>query len=240
MIGQEQSASILYGTFAPRDVPRYTIAQAARYVDLSPTTLRNWIRGRSYTRGGNPVRSEPLIKAGDLLSFSNLIEAHILRALRREEDVRMSFLRTALALAESEYHIERLLLSEQLRAAPGEVLLEYYGKLINLGRAGQLALRHFFDAHLKRIEWDAQGPEQFFPGFVSVLAPAKEEIPRLIVINPSISFGKPVLASNRGIRVAAIVSRIDAGEDEDAVAQDYRIERREVDAAIDFYSKAAA
>ena len=182
MIDQEESASILYGSLAPRDVPRYTIAQASRYVGLSPTTLRSWVRGRSYPRGGQSVQSDPLIKAADLLSFSNLIEAHILRALRREEDVRMSILRTALAVAEKECQIERLLLSEQLRTAAGEVLLEQYGRLINLGRAGQLALRHFFDAHLRRVDWDSQGPEQFFPGFVDVLAPTKEEeIPFLVI-----------------------------------------------------------
>jgi uncharacterized protein (DUF433 family) len=185
------------------------------------------------------VRSEPLIKALELLSFSNLVEAHILRALRRDEDVRMSRLRDAIKLAAQECQTERLLLSEQLRTAGGEILLEQYGRLINLGRAGQLALRHCFDAHLRRVDWDSLGPEQFFPGFVDVLAPTAAETPRLIVINPSISFGKPVLASNRGIRVSAIVSRIDAHEDEDAIAEDYGIDRREVDAAIDFYERAA-
>lgn len=240
MIDPQESARILYGAFAPRDVPRYTIAQAARYVGLSPATLRSWVRGRIYPRRGEPARSEPLIKAPDLLSFSNLIEAHILRALRRDEDVRMSVLRTALAQAEEEYKIDRLLLSEQLRTAAGEVLLEQYGKLINLGRAGQLALRHYFDAHLKRVGWDAQGnPSQFFPGFVSVLTLPVQEIPRLIVIDPSVSFGKPVLASRQGIRVSAIVSRIDANEDEEEIARDYGIERREVDAAIDFCERAA-
>ena len=240
MISQEESAHILYGSVSPREVPRYTVAQAARYLGLSPTTLRSWVRGRTYPKGGQSVRSEPLIKAEQLLSFSNLVEAHILRALRREEDVRMSFLRTALKLAEREYKIERLLLSEQLRTAPGEVLLEEYGKLINLGRAGQLALRHFFEAHLKRVEWDAQGPARFFPGLVSVFALPAQEIPRLIVIDPSVSFGRPVLASRNGIRVSAIVTRVDAGEEPDVIAQDYGIERREVDAAIDFYEDQAA
>src|SRR5947209_6394165 len=155
MMDPEESARILYGTFSPRDVPRYTVAQASRYVGLSPTTLRSWVRGRSYLlRGGQSGRSEPLIRASDLFSFSNLVEAHILRALRRDEDVRMSFLRTALTQAEREFQIERLLLSEQLRFAAGEVLLEYYGRLINLGRAGQLAMRHFFEAHLKRVDFD--------------------------------------------------------------------------------------
>jgi uncharacterized protein (DUF433 family) len=151
----------------------------------------------------------------------------------------MSFLRTALTQAEQEFQIERLLLSEQLRFAAGEVLLEYYGRLINLGRAGQLAMRHYFEAHLKRVDFDSQGPTQFFPGFVSVLTLPAQEISRLIVIDPSVSFGKPVLASRRGIRVSAIVSRIDAGENEDEIAQDYGIERREVDAAINFYERAA-
>jgi uncharacterized protein (DUF433 family) len=243
MISQEESARILYGEFSPRDLPRYALAQAARYARVSPTTLRSWVRGRSYPKGGESVRSGPLIEiSSDLLSFSNVIEVHVLRALRRDEDVRMSLLREAIRLAKDQYQIDRLLLSEQLRTGVGEVLLEQYGRLINLGRASQLALRHYFDAHLKRVEWDSQGwPALFFPGFVNVLPlPSREEeTTRLIVIDPSVSFGKPVLASRKGIRVSAIVSRIDAGETEDAVAQDYGISLQEVNAAIDFYEKAA-
>jgi hypothetical protein len=39
MITREQSARILYGDFAPRNVPRYTLAQAARFVNISPTSV---------------------------------------------------------------------------------------------------------------------------------------------------------------------------------------------------------
>lgn len=241
-ITQEQSAVILYGNLAPREIPRYTLAQAARYVGVSPTTLRSWVRGRRYPKGGRLAHSQALIDASDLLSFSNVIELHVVRALRREEDVRFSRLREAIALAKDQYKIDRLLLSEQLRTGAGEVLLEQYGQLINLSRAGQLAMRHYFDAHLRRVEWDVQGmPSLFFPGFVNVLPPPsrEEDSPRLIAIDPKISFGKPVLASRRGILVSSIVSRIDAGEEEDALAADYGITRREVDAAIDFYERAA-
>jgi len=152
----------------------------------------------------------------------------------------MSVLRQALTTAEKDYQIDRLLLSKKLRTAPGEVLLEHYGKLINLGRAGQLCLMHVFDAHLRRVDWDeAQGGyRQFFPGFVSALMPPEDELPRLVVIDPSVSFGKPVISSRKGIRVSAIVSRIDAGEKENDIAQDYGIERREVEAAIAFYRAA--
>ena len=243
MITPEESARILYGDFAPRDLPRYTLAQAARYARVSPTTLRSWVRGRNYPRGGISAHSEPLIEvSSDFLSFSNVIEVHVLRALRRDEDVRMSHLREALRIAKEQYQIDRPLLSEQLRTGLGELLLDQYGLLIKLKTSGQLALRHYFDAHLKRVEWDSQGwPALFFPGFVHVspLAPREEQATRLIVVAPSVSFGKPVLASRKGLRVSAIVSRINAGEREEAVAQDYGITLQEVNAAIDFHEKAA-
>lgn len=242
MITREESAHILYGDFTPRDFPRYTLAQAARLVDVSPATLRSWVRGRSYPRGGTIARFEPLIKVdSELLSFSHLVQVHILRSLRRDEDIRMSRLREAMEWAKKTYKIEHLLLSKELRTMPGEILLDRYGELINAGRSGQLAIRHALEAHLKRVDWDADGqPAQFFPGLISILAaPPQQEVPRLILINPAISFGKPVLASRPALRVSAIVDRVNAREDEDEIARDYGIERREVDAAIDYEAAAA-
>jgi uncharacterized protein (DUF433 family) len=239
MISREQSAHILYGEFGPRDLPRYTLADAARYVRVKRTTLQSWVRGRDYLRGGQTVRSEPLIQvSSDLLSFSHLIELHLLRALRREEDVSMSKLREAIREASTRFKIERLLLSRKLRTAAGEVLLDHYGDLVELSPSQQIYLRHVFDAYLKRVDWDNQGPAQFFPSFVSVHATPPQDT-RLVVINPEMSFGNPVIKS-RGIRVSAIVSRIDAGETEDEVAQDYGLTREEIDAAIGFNATAAA
>jgi uncharacterized protein (DUF433 family) len=78
-----------------------------------------------------------------------------------------------------------------------------------------------------------------FPRLISVLATSpQQEVPRLILIDPTLALGKPVLASRPGLRVSAIVDRIDANEPADEIAQDYGIERREVDAAI-AYEKAA-
>ena len=243
MITQEESARILYGESSPRDLPRYTLAQAARFINISATTLRSWVRGRNYHRkDGEIARFDPLLQVdSERLSFSHLVQVHILRSLRREEDIRMSRLRDAMNWAKKTYHIERLLLSEQLRTAPGEVLLDRYGELINSGRSGQIAIRHALEAHLKRVDWDAEGPIQFFPGMISIFAsPPQQEVPRLILIDPTISLGKPVLASRPALRVSAIVDRVNAGEDEDAIARDYCIERREVDAAIDYEEATAA
>lgn len=242
MISQAESEKILYRGYSPREVPRYTIAQASRYLNLPPSTLRSWTRGQDYQSGARRVRSKPLIHAAaeNLLSFSQLVEAHLMRALRVDQHVRMSMLRKAIGVAEKQYGIHRLMLSHDLRTAPGQLFLERYGQLIHLVPSAQLAMRLVWEAHLKRVRWDAEGANALFPflpDFVAIQGFSPQVDP-LISIDPTVSFGRPVLVS-KGIRTSAIVSRINAHEDPDAVAQDYGIERYEVDAAIAYESAAA-
>lgn len=105
-----------------RNRPAYPLAEAARYLKLAPATLRSWIAGRSYPAGGGVRRFSPLIRpaAGPppLLSFWNLIEAHVLRALRTEHGVSVKDVRTALHYAERELRIERLLLRREPALRP--------------------------------------------------------------------------------------------------------------------------
>lgn len=68
-----------------RDFPRYGISEAAFYVRIPATTLHAWAQGQDYvTRSGIHRTFQPLIKLADpknkLLSFFNLVEAHILRS----------------------------------------------------------------------------------------------------------------------------------------------------------------
>ena len=79
----------IYGGKNPRDLPLYTIAEAARVVRLNPATLRSWALGRSYsTRSGGKDWS-PLIQVADSklgrLSFANLVEVHVLSVLRGKQ-----------------------------------------------------------------------------------------------------------------------------------------------------------
>ena len=150
----------------------------------------------------------------------------------------MSAVREALDYAQREFGIPRLLLSKELLATPGNVFLERFGQLVNLGRSGQLAARKLLDAHLQRVEWDPLGnPRRLFPVDsydVETLNQAK----RIILIDPLISFGRPIIAS-RAIRTSTIAERIGAGESFEAIAADDRLERYEIDAALR-YEKAAA
>jgi uncharacterized protein (DUF433 family) len=222
-----------------RDIAAYTLAEAAHYVRLPAATLRSWVLGRHYPtadgRGQFPPLIRPASRQPPLLSFSNLIEAHVLRSLRTEHGVSVKELRSALAYAERELGIDRLLLRGELLTDAGKLFLERYGALIELSASGQLAMRRIFDEHLKRIEWDSSKfPVRLYPFLSAATTPSEE---RPIVIDPRIAFGRPVV-ERKAITTSTIAERIDAGETVDDVAADYDLARSEIEQAI-LYERAA-
>lgn len=213
-----------------RDRPAYPLREAARYVRVAPATLRGWVAGRESTRRGQATKLAPLIRAADpahrVLSFNNLIEAHVLNALRVDHGVSASAVRVALRYAEEQLKVERLLLSKELHAGAGELFLERYGELVNLTKSGQIAMRRLLESYLSRIDWDDRLPIRLYP-FVS----GERHNARPIAIDPDVSFGRPVLVGT-SVSTAVIRQRIDAGEPVPSIAADYDITVGEVEEAI--------
>ena len=87
----------LYGGRDPADVPAYRLPEAASMVGLPTSTLRSWVRGRSFPLRDGQGRSEPIIIAPDdrALSFTNVVEAHVLAAMRRRYDLDLDTIRRA-------------------------------------------------------------------------------------------------------------------------------------------------
>src|SRR5580704_3787312 len=80
-------------------LPAYPLAEVARIVGANPATLRSWLHGRSYKVNGQKRYSAPVLKAtqaeGCPLSFIDLVEAHVLLAIRRGYGIPMRNLRRA-------------------------------------------------------------------------------------------------------------------------------------------------
>ena len=221
-----------------RDQPAYSVAEAARYLKVAPATLRSWVAGRPYPKASGTAHSSPLIHPAKspppLLSFWNLIEAHVLRSLRTEHGVSMDALRRAIRYAQRSLSIERMLLSQELRTDAGKLLLERYGQLIDLSASGQIAMRRLFNEHLARVEWDQwQFPVRLYP-FTSSGLPTAD---RPIAIDAHIAFGRPVIAQ-RGVTTGTIAERIDAGESAAELAEDYDLSVDEIEEAV-LYERAA-
>jgi len=221
-----------------RSQAAYPIAEASRYLKVAPATLRSWLVGRRYPKADGIGVFRPLIQPANkqptLLSFWNLIEAHVLRALRTEHGVSIQDVRKALNYAEQSLDVDHLLLRNELCTSGGNLFLEKYGKLINLSASGQLAMRKVFDAHLKRVDWDNwKFPVRLYP-FLSTDTRTAE---RPIAIDPSIAFGRPVII-RKGVTTGTIAERIDAGETISDIAADYSLEESEIEQAI-LYERAA-
>lgn len=227
----------IYGGKDPQDVAAYGVAEAARYLKIPPTTLRPWVAGRKYPRQKDTGFFSRLIVTPEdhppRLSFNNLIEAYVLRALRANHQVSIEAVRDAIDAAQSQYQINRLLLSPELRTHAGKLFIEKYGELIHLTKSRQLVMAELFRAHVERIEWDQALPVRLYP-FPSG---APGDTRRGIVIDARRAFGRPII-SRRGISTAVIVQRIDAGELANEIAADYKLTDDEVLEAL-IYEQAA-
>ena len=218
----------IYGGEDPRDIAAYAVAEAARCIHMPPQTLRAWIAGQSYGQHSNRPRFVPLITAPDYkplrLSFNNLIEAYTLRALRTKHRVSIHAAREAIDVAEKAFNIQRLFLCPELRTDAGELFLEKYGDLINLRKPRQGAFAEMFKSRLKRIELDDKStPFRLYPG--------PDE--NTVMIDASISFGRPVV-SGRCISTVAIIDRLDAGESEQEIKEDYKLTEEQMKDAITY------
>lgn len=222
-----------------REIPLYTLAEVAHHLHVPRATLRTWVEGRDYVAAGE-VRHSPRVLArpdpdDDRLSFHNLIEAHVLRALRTRHGVPMNLVRRALAYAEAEHGIERLLIRDELEAAPGEMFLREYGRLLSLTHSGQLAIELVLKGFLQRVVRDAQGlPLRLFP----FVAAGVFDDRRVIAIDPRLAYGRPSLAS-RGISTAILAERRDAGETIEELAASYGLDQADVEEAILYEARAA-
>ncbi len=215
-----------------RELPAYSMAEAARYLSMPPATLRSWFAGIE-------GHFAPVIRraaSGDnRLSFTNIVEAHVLRALRTKHGISMPHVRKALDYVQREYSIPRLLVDPGLRAAPGRMFLERYAHLVELTRSGQHVIEQAFAHHLEAVVRDPEGvPVRLFPWIPDPTAGPRQTI----VIDPAISFGRPVTTA-RGITTAVLADQFDAGASLEELAADYDLSSQEVEDALAFERSAA-
>jgi len=226
------NAENLRRTTDPQEMPAYSILVAAHYLQLPVATLRSWVCGRSYAlKDGTKKRFKSLISLPDkdttLLSFSNLAEAHVLSALRREHEVPMQHIRSALDFVTKHFGWKRPLLEQKFRTDGVGLFVERLGKLIDASADGQIVFRRFVEAHLERLEWENLSVARLYP-----FTRAREiHSPRSVVIDPRFSFGRPVLAKSH-ISTEVIVGRYKAGESIDELAEDYGCERLDIEEAL--------
>lgn len=216
-----------------RDLPAYTPGEAARYVGVSESTLRSWFAGTTYSHRGETRRFQAVIRPAAArpltLSFSNLIEAYVLTAIRRKHNIGLPTIRRALRFLGDKFDSRRPLLEEQFATRGAELFVERLGRIVNLSRHGQVEIAELIRVYLSRVERDAHGlPIKLYP--FTGTQPAADQ-PRAVVIDPRISFGRPVLAGT-GIPTAVLAEQFKANDQPRDLAREYGVSEEAVWDAI--------
>jgi uncharacterized protein (DUF433 family) len=163
-----------------------------------------------------------------LLSFVNLVEAHVLAAIRRRYQIPFFKVRAAVQFLRSRLKSKHPLADHEFTTDGISLFIDHLGDLINVTKGGQLAIRQRLEIYLRRIERDPYGiPVRLFP---FTRDPEADE-PRAVVIDPQVSFGRPVLAGT-GIATVIVAERYKAGESVQDLAIDYGRERADIEEAI--------
>ncbi|MEL7068487.1 MAG: DUF433 domain-containing protein [Cyanobacteria bacterium J06581_3] len=223
-----------------RNLPAYPFVDAAHYLRVPLDTLRSWVRGRHYETNKGQQFSEPLIELptaeASELSFTNLVEAHVLRAIRVEHKVRLDKIRKALAFIRDELGITHPLARVDFLKTDGKsVYVEHMQSLLDASSGGQIAIRETLEIYLTRVEADEQGiAARLFPFVHSEI----DRDERVIVIDPAVSFGRPVIAGT-GIPSRILADLHRAGDSIQELAEDYGCAERLVQAAVDYEQRAA-
>jgi uncharacterized protein (DUF433 family) len=160
----------------------------------------------------------------EYLSFINLVEAHVLAAIRRRHGVKLPKVRNALDYVRRHFHLERPLIDQAFQTNGLDLFVERCADLINASRDGQRAMKEIMDVYLHRMERDAKGlPIKLYPftrETQSEAAPVAD--PRAVVMNPRVSFGRAVI----------VYERYRAGDSIADLAQNFRLEISAIEEAI--------
>lgn len=215
----------------PREVPLYSLAEAAAYLGIAASTLRSWIKGRVYNTTTGPKFFKPLIEAADparsRLSFANLAEAHILQATR-DKNIPIPNVRAAIDYVQERYPSPHPLIAADFHYFGKELFLKQIeGDPVNASRSGQLGIREILNELLQRLERDRTGyPIRIFP----------IQTQRL-VLDLHIAAGQPVIKGTR-IPARILYARREAGDTVPQLAEDYGISEADVEEAIRHFAAA--
>lgn len=215
----------------PREIPAYGIPEVAHYIGMPVATLRSWVIGRPYPVDDGERFFQPVIEIADKknrrLSFINLVEAHVLNAIRREHEIRLPKIRQAIAFLKNKLNSKHPLADQHFETDGLDLFIREYGRLISISEEGQYAMREVLHAFLKRVRFDAKGA----PVKLYLFVRGAMDEPFAVVVDPTVSFGRPVLEGT-GIPTEILAQRYKAGDSYEQLVEDYGRPKEEIEEAI--------
>lgn len=228
-------------------VPLYSLADAARHIDVSRSTFDTWVRGykrlrdnRADTEGAPIVTSVDAPRGHPRIPFVGLAEGFVLGAFRAA-GVPLQRIRPAIDALQAEFGLEHVLASQKLYTDGAEVLYDFArgegdspearaAMELVAPRSGQRVFAPVVSKYLQRITFE--------DGYAGVL-----QLPQYghanVVVDPRRSFGSPIFASGAA-RVEVVLGRFKNGEPVEELTEEFGIPTDELYDAIRVHLDAAA
>jgi uncharacterized protein (DUF433 family) len=219
-------ATDIYGGQDPRNAPIYSVSEVAHHLRLPRSTVQAWVRSRG---GRAPFRRVimPDDARGAYLSFRNLVEIHVLSALRKY-DIPLPRIRGALGFMREHFATEHPFADKDISTDRVNIFVQYLDSWIAVTGGGQLGLKPVIERYLERIERDEEGLLRRLYPFVG-----ERDARRIVAIDPRRKFGKPYLVE-AGVETSVIASRYRAGEGIAALASDFNTTKDQIEGALRF------
>ena len=210
--------------------PLYTIAEAARIVDVPVSTMTSWARGYRRSSAGRPdVVGEPIVtwiepkdRGWPSIPFIGAAEALVVAAVRRR-GVPLQRIRPALEVLIREIGVDHALASQRLYTDGAEILYDYghsrqdteeghAAMELVVVRSGQGVFEQVISYYLNRIDYGTDG----FAELIRV----PPYLDGVVVVDPRRSSGAPIF-SRGGARVEDALALFQAGEALDSVCLEF-------------------
>ena len=205
----------------------YTVRDIARIIGIAESTVRRWMKAAR--RGQRPLLTKPYDAAEPYVcSFFNLIEVHVIAELRRRHNVQLATVRRAFEYLRREAKVDHPLVAIELSTANRHIYADLHDdRLVDISAGGQYPIEPVILELLERVDRTRAGIVRFFPPV------SKGKNDKLIMIDPRISFGRPVITGT-GIPTEVIAERFRAGDPAREIAEDYDRTKEEIEAALRF------
>jgi len=212
-----------------RELPTYTLPEAARFLGTSRRTLQDW-----FAEGSDILRPSSRISRVAMLSFRDLSEAYVLTLLTKFYRFRLNAVREMMERAKQETGLARPLIEADLKILFHSLILEKRSRgclareAIDLSGNGNLVFPELVDQLGKRIVRDENnGPLRLFPWRLG----SDTDQSRPVSLDPEIVSGRLVVTGTR-IPVRVLLGKRNAGSSDGEIARSYRISEDSVRKAL--------
>lgn len=231
------------------ETPLYTVADAARIVDVAPSTLATWAKGYVRKSVGRPdVVGAPIISylptthlKEPTIPFVGLAEAMVLAAVRRS-GVPMQRIRPALDEIQRSIGVDHALASKRLYTDGAELMFDFAeqradsedgqaARQLVVVRSGQRVFAEVIEAYLRRIEYGDDG----YASLIHVPAYERAQV----VADPTRAFGAPIFERG-GARVDDVLQRFWVGESLDELSEEFGVPADQLEDVVRVASRQAA